>query len=38
MTGTDRLGTALMAPFALLGPAYDDQLTQAFTTVKDANI
>lgn len=28
----------MIAPFDFLGPAYDDQLKQAFTTVKDANI
>ena len=29
---------ALIAPFAFLGPAYDDELTAAFTTVTDTNI
>ena len=31
-------GGELIAPFAFLGTAYDDQLKQAFTTVKDSNI
>jgi hypothetical protein len=29
---------ALIAPFAFLGPAYDDELKEGFTTVTDANI
>ena len=29
---------SLIAPFAFLGPAYDDQLKQGFATIKDANI
>ncbi|TPM34361.1 patatin-like phospholipase family protein [Mesorhizobium sp. B2-3-5] len=29
---------SLIAPFAFLGPAYDDRLKHAFTTIKDANI
>jgi hypothetical protein len=29
---------ALIAPFAFLGPAYDQQLTEAFTTVSDKDI
>lgn len=29
---------SLIAPFAFLGPAYDDQLKQSFATIKDANI
>ncbi|WP_167391990.1 patatin-like phospholipase family protein [Mesorhizobium sophorae] len=29
---------SLIAPFAFLGPAYDDQLQQSFATIKDANI
>lgn len=29
---------ALIAPFAFLGPEYDDQLTQAFTTISDDDI
>lgn len=29
---------ALIAPFAFLGPAYDDELKQGFTTTTDANI
>ena len=29
---------ALIAPFAFLGPEYDDELTEAFTTVSDKDI
>lgn len=29
---------ALIAPFAFLGPAYDKQLTEAFTTISDKDI
>ena len=29
---------ALIAPFAFLGPAYDDELTEAFTTISDKDI
>ncbi|TPJ32218.1 patatin-like phospholipase family protein [Mesorhizobium sp. B2-8-3] len=29
---------SLIAPFAFLGPTYDDRLKHAFTTIKDANI
>jgi predicted patatin/cPLA2 family phospholipase len=29
---------SLIAPFAVLGPAYDDELTEAFTTITDKDI
>jgi predicted acylesterase/phospholipase RssA len=29
---------ALIAPFAFLGPAYDDEIKQGFTTTKESNI